>query len=82
MHFSGIDEYNASGRCYVPASPIFKLLRPLLDDSYHIALVGVGSKGVRDICGMQQFKITECGVMPEFDMLMDAHALPVSLYSR
>jgi len=36
----------------------------------------MGSKGVRDIGRMQQFKITQRGVMPEFDMLMGAHVSP------
>src|SRR5947209_6886890 len=70
MHFSRIDKHDASDRRYMLTSTIGKLLRALFNDSYHIALVRMGSKAVRDICRMQQFKITERGVMPEFDMLM------------
>src|SRR5438132_4740351 len=70
MHFSRIDKHDASGRRYVLTSTIGKLLRALFNDSYHIALMRMGSKAVRDICRMQQLKVTERGVMPEFDMLM------------
>src|SRR5947209_8599002 len=70
MHFSRIDKHDASDRRYVLTSTIGKLLRALFNDSYHIALMRMRSKAVRDICRMQQFKITERGVMPEFDMLM------------
>ena len=79
MHFSRIDKHDASGRRYMLTSTIGKLLRALFNDSYHIALMRMGSKGVRDIGRMEQFKITQRGVVPEFDMLMGTHGSHVSL---
>ena len=79
MHFSRVDKHDASDRRYVLTSTIGKLLRALFNDSYHIALMRMGSKGVRDIGRMEQFKITQRGVMPEFDMLMGTHGSHVSL---
>ena len=79
MHLSRIDKHNASDRCYVLTSTIGKLLCALFNDSYHITFVCVGSKGVRDIGRMEQFKITQRGVVPEFDMLMGTHGSHVSL---
>src|SRR5438094_3131549 len=79
VHFSRVDKHDASDRRYVLTSTIGKLLRALFNDSYHIALMRMGSKGVRDIGRMEQFKITQRGVMPEFDMLMGTHGSHVSL---
>ncbi len=82
MHFSRVDKHDAPGRRYVPASTICKLLRAMFDDSYHIALVCMGSKSVRDICSMQKFKIAQRSVVPEFGVLMGAHGSQVSHYTR
>src|SRR5579859_2525264 len=70
MHFSRIDKHDASHRRYMLTPAIGKLLCALLNDSYHIALMRMGRKSMRNICRIEQFKVTQRGVMPEFDMLM------------
>src|SRR5438445_3130754 len=46
MHFARIDNHNTSGRRYMVASTIFKLLCAPLDDAYYITFMGVRRKSM------------------------------------
>src|SRR5690349_12656321 len=78
MHFSRIDKHDTAHRCHVMASAIGKLLRALLNHSYRIALVDMGSKSMRYIARMEQLQITQSSIMPKLDTLMCTHNAQVA----
>src|SRR5579885_584612 len=79
MHLPGINQDNAPSIGHMPVPPVHKLFRALLDGSYYIAFVRMGSERVRDIPGMQQFQIVQRRITPEFNLLVSAHELQLSL---
>jgi hypothetical protein len=79
MHLPGINQDNAPSIGHMPVLPVHKLFRALLDGSYYIAFVRMGSERVRDIPGMQQFQIVQRRITPEFDLLVGVHEPQLSL---
>src|SRR5450759_3584716 len=70
MHFSGIDEYDTAAWSNIHASPVFELFCSPFDYTYGIAFVGMWSKSMGNIGGVQQLQVAERRFTPELCMLL------------